>query len=211
MPGKPVFTAEQLAWIKAMSDLPRAELHALLKQAWPRSKVTVDQIKNLCSRKKWKAADNGSFPKGHVPANKGQKMAFNENSAKTQFKPGHMPANRHGPGHENINKDGYAMICIDQPNPWTGVKTWMVPKHRYLWEQANGPVPEGHRLKCLDGNRQNSDPSNWKALPNSLAPRLNGRFGRGYDAAPAALKPIILATAELEDAARRAKRAGGAA
>jgi hypothetical protein len=41
-----------------------------------------------------------------------------------------------------------------------------------------------------------------------MAPRLNGRFGRGYDAAPAELKPIILATAKLEHAAREARKGG---
>ena len=36
----------------------------------------------------------------------------------------------------------------------------------------------------------------------ALAPRLNGRFGRGYDTAPPELKPTILAIAKLEHAAR---------
>ena len=52
---------------------------------------------------------------------------------------------------------------------------------------ADGPVPDGHRLKCLDGDKTNCDPSNWEAVPMALAPRLNGRFGRGYDTAPAEL------------------------
>ncbi len=36
--------------------------------------------------------------------------------------------------------------------------------------------------------------------------RLNGRFGRGYDAAPAELKPTILAVTELEHQARTARK-----
>jgi hypothetical protein len=79
--------------------------------------------------------------------------------------------------------------------------------HRINWEEANGPVPEGYRLKCLDGNRLNVEASNWEAIPYALAPRLDGRFGRGYEAAPAELKPLILATAKLEHAAR-ARRGG---
>jgi hypothetical protein len=35
---------------------------------------------------------------------------------------------------------------------------------------------------------------------------LDGRFGRGFETAPAALKPIILAATELEHAAREAKK-----
>lgn len=72
--------------------------------------------------------------------------------------------------------------------------------YRWLWEQANGPVPEGHALKCLDGNRLNTDPSNWTAVPRALLPRLNGRHGRRYDQAPDELKPVIMATARLKQA-----------
>jgi hypothetical protein len=34
-------------------------------------------------------------------------------------------------------------------------------------------------LKCLDGNKQNTDPSNWEAVPRALLPRLAGgnRYG----------------------------------
>jgi hypothetical protein len=71
-----------------------------------------------------------------------------------------------------------------------------------LWEQVNGPVPAGHRLKSLDGNRQNTDPSNWIAIPHGMAPRLSGRWHVGYDAAPDELKPVILAVARLDHAAR---------
>jgi hypothetical protein len=88
------------------------------------------------------------------------------------------------------------------------IRTGMVQKHRYLWEKANGPVPEGMRLKCLDGDRTNCDPSNWRAVPYALAPRLNGRFGRGYDAAPPELKPTIMAITELEHKARQVLKGG---
>ncbi|TGS75558.1 HNH endonuclease, partial [Mesorhizobium sp. M3A.F.Ca.ET.175.01.1.1] len=62
--------------------------------------------------------------------------------------------------------------------------------------------PAGDALKCLDGDRRNTDPSNWRAIPRALLARLAGRYGRGYDAAPSALKPTILPIAELEHAAR---------
>nr|WP_282576146.1 HNH endonuclease [Sinorhizobium meliloti] len=54
------------------------------------------------------------------------------------------------------------MISIDQKNPHTGFERRYVLKHRYLWEQKNGPLPAGTRLRCLDGDRQNTDPSNWE-------------------------------------------------
>ncbi|UFF43090.1 HNH endonuclease [Pseudosulfitobacter pseudonitzschiae] len=93
-------------------------------------------------------------------------------------------------------------MIVAETNPWTGAKTRPVHKHRWLWEQQNGPVPKGMVLKCLDGDKTNTDPSNWEPIPQALLPRLNGRFGRGYDAAPAEIKPTLLATAKLEHAVR---------
>ncbi|QIG80073.1 hypothetical protein [Stakelama tenebrarum] len=48
-------------------------------------------------------------------------------------------------------------------------------------------------------------PDNWTMIPRAMLPRLNGRFGRNYDAAPTDLKPTILAIAELEHRAREAR------
>jgi hypothetical protein len=59
---------------------------------------------------------------------------------------------------------------------------------------------------ALDGNKQNTDPSNWELIPRALLPRLGGRFGRDYDNAPDALKPTIMAVAKLEHAARSKTR-----
>lgn len=72
-----------------------------------------------------------------------------------------------------------------------------VMKHRWLWEQLHGPLPKGVVLKCK-GDPLNTDPSNWEAVPRAILPRLNGRFGRGYDDAPTELKPIIMTVAKLE-------------
>jgi hypothetical protein len=74
------------------------------------------------------------------------------------------------------------------------------------WEEVNGPVPAGYVLKSRDGNRQNTDPSNWELVPRAILPRLNGRFGRDYDSTPSELKPTIMAVAKLEHAARRKAR-----
>lgn len=63
-------------------------------------------------------------------------------------------------------------------------------------------MPDGHVLKCLDGNKLNTEPSNWEAVPRGLLPRLNSRFGRNYDTAPAELQPTIMAIAKLEHGIR---------
>lgn len=201
-----IYSAQELAWIMAHADMPRAELHTLFVQGFGRGDVTVQNLNSLCKRKGWQSGRTGRFEKGMPPHNKGRKVPLHSNSAKHVFKPGQVPVNVKPLWSERIGKDGYIEMKVPEPNPWTGHKTRFRHKHRYLWEQENGPLPAGMALKCMDGNRLNTDPANWKAIPRSILPRLNGRFGRDFDAAPPELRPLILATAELEHAAREARR-----
>lgn len=122
----------------------------------------------------------------------------------TQFTAGQAGWNYKPVGSERI-VDGYRYTKVSDIRrvPWT--VNWK-PTHVLLWEKTHGSVPEGYALKCLDGDRLNVDPSNWTVVPRAILPRLNGRFGRGFDQAPAELKPTILAVAKLEHAAREATR-----
>jgi len=199
---------EELAWLEANRTRPRAELHSAFCLRFGRKDVSQETLRSLCKRKGWLTGRTGRFPPGSVPAIKGKRMPFNPNSAATQFRKGQRPHTAKDVGHESIDKDGYVRVCVAEPNPYTGAPTFMAFKHRWLWEQKHGPVPEGCALKCLDGNKRNTDPANWEAVPRELLPRLNGRFGRGYDAAPAEIKPVIMATAKLEYAARVLRNGG---
>jgi hypothetical protein len=55
-------------------------------------------------------------------------------------------------------------------------------------------------LKCLDDNRQNSDPDNWEAIPRGTLPFLNGDRGHNYEEMPPELRPTVLALAKLKHA-----------
>ena len=200
------YSKAEMAFLSALRDLPRRTLHRAFVILFERDDVSFDNLKALCTRKGWTTGRDGRFAAGIVPANKGKKMPFNANRARTQFKKGHRPKNTKYAGHERVSRDGYVEISIEETNPHTGFERRYVLKHRWLWEQEHGPVPEGHALKCLDGDKLNTDPSNWKAIPRAMLPRLNGRFGRNYDAAPAELKPTIMAVAELAHRAREASR-----
>lgn len=204
------YSPTELAFIEARRDMPRKDLHAAFVAEFGRTDVSVSNIKRLCLRNGWKSPSDGRFTKGQISHNKGKKGYHAPGCEKGWFKKGGLPHNTKGAGHERIDsKVGYVTLIVAETNPHTGAATRPVLKHRWLWEQANGPVPDGHRLKCLDGNKQNTDPSNWEAIPMGLAPRLNGRFGRGYDTAPAELKPTIMAVAKLEHAVREKRRAKG--
>jgi len=74
----------------------------------------------------------------------------------TQFKPGHRggrAAEVYQPiGAERLSKEGYLQRKIndDMPfkNRWKGV-------HILVWEEENGPVPDGHIVTFKDGNKLN--------------------------------------------------------
>lgn len=200
----------EIAWLRQNCTLPVQEYHRAFTAEFDRHDVSAANLHGLRKREGWRTGRTGRFEKGNVSHNKGKqcppgKGGRHPNAQATQFKKGLLPHNYRGPGHESIDDDGYAWIVVDETNPWTGASTWRVHKHRRLWEQANGPVPEGLVLKCLDGDKLNTDPSNWEAVPQGLLPRLNGRSGRNYDHAPAELKATIMAVAKLEHATRRSR------
>lgn len=205
MKGRQIaYLPEELAWIEARKEMVRRDLHAMFVARWGRSDVSFANFKGLCTRKRWKTGRNGCFVPGQTPANKGKPMPYNAKSAATQFKKGGLPHNTKYLGHERVNKDGYVEISVAERNPHTGYERRYVAKHVHLWVALNGPVPEGMCLKSRDGNRQNTDPSNWQLIERALLPSLNGGPWGGlvYDDAPAELKETVMLTARL----RRAKR-----
>ncbi|MBG6211756.1 hypothetical protein IWQ49_006447 [Labrenzia sp. EL_126] len=201
------YSADELEWLEANKELPRRILHDYFVRIFKRTDVSYDNIKSLCTRRKWNTGRDGRFGAGHVPANKGQKMPYNANSARTQFKKGHRGGEaekKYKPiGTERVTRDGYVERKIHDGMPlqsrWKAVQ-------RIRWEELNGPLSEGMALKCLDGDKANTDPSNWVAVPRAMLPRLNGIHGRDYDSAPAELKPVIMTLTRLEHEARERKR-----
>lgn len=196
------YGARELAFIERHSTLPRSELYVKFVAAFGRRDVSMANLHALCKRKKWHSGRDGRFAKGIVPANKGRKCApgtggRHPNARKTQFKKGNLPHNTKYEGHERLSKEGYVEISVRETNPHTGYERRYVLKHRWLWQQQHGPIPSDMVLKCK-GDLLNCDPSNWEIVPRAILPRLNGRFGRGYDDAPQDLKPTIMAVAKLE-------------
>lgn len=201
------YAADELDFIEDTSAFPRRLAHAAFCALFGRTDVSLTNYKALCKRKGWLTGRTGCFPKGHVPANKGKKMPFNANSARTRFKKGNGTGraneNYKPIGTERLSKEGYVQRKIHDGLPlqsrWRSV-------HVINWEALNGPVPAGHCLKSLDGDKANTDPANWTCIPRAMLPRLSGRHSVAYDTAPAALKPAIMAAARLDHAAREAKR-----
>ena len=107
---------------------------------------------------------SGHFTKGHTPFYKGRKGI--RLSPATEFKPGRMPHNHLPVGTELIKGDGYTWVKIADP------KTWR-QKHLLIWEEAYGPVPEGHVIIFTNGDRQDVRLDNLTLVTRSQLVRLN--------------------------------------
>lgn len=208
MKGRAIsYSPEELAWIEARKEMPRRAMHAEFCARFRRDDVSLIHINALCKRKGWLTGRTGQFHADQVPHNKGKKMPSHPNSARHLFQKGHRPHTYRGAGHERVDRQGYVIMIVDEVNPWTGAATRQVQKHRWLWEKANGPVPDGHALKCLDGDRTNTDPSNWEAIPRAVLLRLNGAARRlKYDEAAPEIKPTLMTIAKVEHAAREKRK-----
>ena len=121
---------------------------------------TKEQIKGYYARNKLDSGLTGYFEKGHEPENKGKKWdeymspEGQENSRRTQFKPGHIPHNGGTPvgtirlRHDHMKRPGskpYYWEKTAQPNVWR-------LKHQLVWEEHNGPIPEGCIITFANGD-----------------------------------------------------------
>ncbi len=194
-------------WIRANAALPRRELHIQFVARFARPDVSQANITGLCKREGWLTGRTGRFEPGQDSWNKGRKGHCPPGCEKGWFKKGQRTgkaAQNYKPiGTERMTKDGYLERKIHNGRPFRS--RWRAV-HLIRWEERNGPAPDGCALKCLDGDRANTDPDNWVAVPRALLARLAGKSGRDYDNAPPELKPLILTTAQLEQAAQDARK-----
>ena len=73
-------------------------------------------------------------------------------------------------GFERID-DGYLWIKV-RTDEGANKKNW-IQKHRYVWEQQNGEIPDGYKIVFLDGDKMNCDISNLDCVPVGIQTSLN--------------------------------------
>jgi hypothetical protein len=207
-----VYSATEMAWLKEHRRMVISEYHRAFRERFGRDDVATGHLHALRKRQGWKTGRTGCFEKGIVPHNKGVKCAPGKggrhpNARKAHFRKGGLPHNTKYLGHERVSKDGYVEISVAETNPHTGFDRRYVLKHRWLWEKAHGPLPDGMFLKCLDGDKQNTDPSNWEPLARAVLPYLNGHRGLDYSAIEPEVRPAVIALAKLRHASRKVRAA----
>lgn len=145
--------------------------------------ISESAISNLKAKYNLKSGIvGGRFKKGHIPANKGKKGFMSkeqyEKCKATMFKKGNIPTNHRKIGSERLDKNGYILIKIQNGHL---NKNW-IRKHRYLYEQAYGKIPEGHKVIFADGNNRNFDLSNLILVSDAEELIMNQRKLMSKDA-----------------------------
>ncbi len=129
--------------------------------------IRLSQVKGYISNHKLKTCNTGRFEKGNIPHNKGKHHPTVGRMAETQYKKGNLPHNTKPIGYERISRDGYVEVKIamrpgDVPDGHN-----FVGKHRLVWEAANGPIPKGHKVIFLDGDKLNYALENLALVTNA--------------------------------------------
>ena len=135
------------------------------------------------------------FKKGQVPHNKGTHPPTCGRMAETQFKKGNLPHNTLPIGTELVRDDGYLWVKLADPNVWK-------QKHRLIWGEHNGPIPEGGLVVFRDGDRMNTDISNLALIDKSVNARLN-HMGIRHAGAPELFDTAVLVATIAAEAGRR--------
>jgi hypothetical protein len=184
------YTKDELSWLYRNRKTPRKQVFDKFCKKFNRNDLKLFNIEGLYKRKGWSTGRKGR--KGHKLTYK-----FNPNNEKSRFQKGNVPLHKIKPiGYEYINKNGYVVIKAEEHK--------FVFKQRYLWEKVYGKIPEDMCLKCIDGNKENVEISNWELIPRGSRVFLNGYHGNHYDNIHNELKEVTLTLAKVKYAKSKA-------
>jgi len=152
--------------VKHHKGVSRSEMAAQLNEHFGTA-YTAQQIAAYYKNHGLKNERCGRFEPGHTPLNKGRKGYCAPGSEKGWYGKGHAPWNKLPIGSEVIKHDGYLWRKLGE-----GARDWR-QVHLLNWEAAYGPVPEGHKLIFLDGDRTNCALDNLKMVTNDVNLEMN--------------------------------------
>lgn len=134
------------------------------------------------------------FQKGLVPWNKGMKgLQAGGRAKETQFGKGHMPHNWVPVGTEQV-RDGYLYRKVTDTR---SRHDWKLV-HVMLWEEHNGPIPDGFILCFRDGIKSHITIDNLELI--TRAERMRRNTIHRY---PPPLKDAIRAVGKLKRTIRK--------
>lgn len=206
-PEKRITTPEMDAFIlehykgtghKAMADLVNERFG---------TSFTKEQIKAYYARNKLDSGLTGRFDKGHEPWTKGKHWVdymseeAQANSRRTCYEHAHIPDNLLPVGSIRKTKAGYLIKKVKERGyQW---ERWKL-LHRLVWEENNGPIPEGYIVGFRDGNKENCEPDNLVLMTMGENAVMNKR---GYrETGSVEIADVGLSLIRLESAAKKRRK-----
>lgn len=122
-----------------------------------------------------KAGSRNRFRKGSEPWNKGTKMRPEtlEKLRPTLFQKGNKPHTWVPVGTEHTHKrDGLTKVKVSDDMSLPRNVRWRLA-HHLLWEQHNGPIPDGGIVRFKDGNTSNVTIENLELITRKENALLN--------------------------------------
>lgn len=178
-----LLTAEQEEFVRTNAEGNGPKIMAELVNAKFGTTITRAQMKGFYHNHKIRSGVTGWFEKGHTPYTKGKtwdeymSKEAQERSRATTYKDGNVPPNLATIGEIRTTSDGYKIIKTSEEGTQRERWTFL---HRYLWEQENGPIPEGHVLTFKDGDKEHCELSNLMLISKSEHQYLNKTHAREY-------------------------------
>lgn len=163
-------------------------------------------LKGLMTRLGISTGRTGRYTAGHVPANKGREMSaeVREKICGTWFRKGIKSMNSLPVGTE-VFRDGYVLLKLRDGAELKQWDRWVL-KHRYVWEQAHGPIPEGMMVIFLDGNTRNCELSNLALVSKEENGIMNAKKLRAQNAP---VTKVAITVAKLNLAIKRKGKKNG--
>ena len=180
--GSRTFDREEERWLhEQLPKAPRADVRRrfAVEFGWEPKACSLD---NYAHRHRLLGAPNaGRFKPGSKPSPKAYPKGPNRTSFRKGSRVNRVPERPmfsetwRGKG---ARRQLYIKVPEPHPSPSHADKGWnqrshWTPKSRWAWRQANGPIPEGHAIVHLDGDRGNCKPDNLVCVPKAVLARLN--------------------------------------
>ena len=160
------YTKEELDYIRKIA--PGRHYHEIVEMFNKKFdfQINTKKLKETLKNHRISTGLTGRFEKGHVPYNKGKKFPGTGNKA--AFKKGNIPVNKMKVGEDAISSDGYVKTKIADPNVWEF-------KHKLIWSEMYGSIPENHCIIFLDGNKLNLSIDNLLLVSKAELLQMNRR------------------------------------
>lgn len=179
-----------------------AEIIRLCNEAFD-EKWTTNQIRGYAKRNNIRNGLDGRIPPGGDYRSALAKAGPHPKNS-GQFKSGNRPATTMPIGTA-LKRDGYWIVKTAEHSNVKKAENWTF-MHRLIWEEHHGPIPGGWLVIFLDGDHDNLDPDNLKAVSPEIFASLNLR-GLRFNNADMTRAGITIAQIErqINDAKKKGK------